>query len=54
MGAAFDEILGAHAQWRARRPELRAAVAGSSLGAWMLANLQLAAELARPTVRQAA
>jgi len=54
MSAVLDEILGSHEQWRAKRPELRASVAQSSLAAWVRANLELAVELARPSVRQAA
>lgn len=54
MSAALDEVLGAREAWRARRAQIRARVAESSLSAWLQANLQLAAELARPTVRQAA
>lgn len=54
MAAAMDEILAAHLAWRARRAQIRARVAPYSLDAWVQANLQLAAELARPEVRQAA
>lgn len=54
MASALEEILAAPGTWRGQRAHIRARVAEYSFSAWVQANLQLAAELARPSVRQAA
>jgi glycosyltransferase involved in cell wall biosynthesis len=54
MTAAIEEVLGSTGVWQARRALLRERVIDCNISAWVQANLQLAAELARGGVVQAA
>lgn len=51
---AVESVLSEDATRHARREVLRARAAGYGIGDWVRANLQAAAELARPAVRRAA
>jgi glycosyltransferase involved in cell wall biosynthesis len=54
ISAAIDELIAADDIWRDRRSDLRARVADYSMSAWVQANLELAANIARRAAVHAA